>query len=334
VNLQKPTNLAQFTGLSERAVRKACAPIGPLAAARRGRGRIDIDHPAVRAWIEDHGGDPDAAAGPATPAPRAAGIAATLGATADDDLAGIEDMSLRAITDRYGSDLQFLGWTRARKELAQARIQEERLAKLRGQLIGRDAVELLFEALDMLVVRLARDAAVTIARDVRAANITRERAVAIAQSAMLGAAAVTKARMRMIVAGIDPHAPLRDPRRRAPQDPARAGALKALEDLRAPLREIAPELACAVGKDLARAVSGKDVELGAALEQVAGVEQEEAVRGVACRLDAAITAAVTRTVRPAMEIPAEPMSIAVGAQRRDGKRSKRRPRAARAKETT
>lgn len=335
MNLVNPAKLAQIANVSERAVRKACGTGGPLADARRARGRIDLDHPSTRAWLEEHGADPDTSIPP--PVTRTAKeLAAQLGATAADPLERIADMSLREISARYGSDLAFHGWVRARKELAMARVHEERLAKLSGQLIGRDRVQLLFDALDLLVLRLARDAAITIARDVRNPHITRERAIAAAQEAMLGAARDTRDTMRAIVAGIDPRAELRDPRERPSRDPARSGALKALEALREPLRAIAPDIVRAVAKDIGRAASGREWRADVftdALELAAGVEQE-AVRGVQCRLDAAITAAITRTNRPAMEIPPEPMSITGGARRRKAKPKRRARRASRAKETT
>lgn len=211
--LHTTADLARWTGLSRQAIAKATRE-GPLAPAKIGRNAYDIAHPNATAWLEEHDVDVDAILGRGAPSREPAApaeIEAELGDRACDDLSAIEGMTLRQVTERYGTGAEFYIYTKARKELASARRQEKLLARLDGQLIDRALVSALFQHLEGLTTTLLRDASRTIAHRLPSPSRSAEDAQGIVRDVLSSALHAAKARTLRTLASFDPTSTPDDP---------------------------------------------------------------------------------------------------------------------------
>lgn len=185
--LESRSALARLAGVSPAAITKACK--GQLAAARVGK-RIDLDHPAVAAYLTKKGVDPTAvpprhtrarakptAPRPKKPAPKKPRKAAARsprvpdpGFNPDpaDDGPPIEDLlhlTLNEIIRRHGTDTGFKDYLDQRKKIADIREKTLKNLELAGRLIERELVKThIFGALEESNRRLLGDSPKTIAR--------------------------------------------------------------------------------------------------------------------------------------------------------------------------
>lgn len=182
--------LSRIAGVSDVAVSKACK--GPLAPACRDK-RIDLDHPVVAAYLQRKGrAAPKAAAAPTPSAPKgarrsvvppagrreppkrvpAAPAAPTehgLDPVVKDGPSGVEDidryanMTLREISQRFGSMSVHRDWLEMRKRQVDIQEKEIKNRELAGKLIPRELVRAhVFGAIEEANNRLLSDAARTI----------------------------------------------------------------------------------------------------------------------------------------------------------------------------
>lgn len=177
--------LARLAGVSAAAITKACK--GQLAMACEGK-RIDLDHEATRRYLDAKVGSVQSGAmeasssaerprrsRPRAPEPEqepavdeepdAARFATALEHLDPSDIDGMEDLTLREITARFGTVLAFKDWLDARKKLVDIREKDLRNAETQGVLISRDLVEHhVFGAIENANRQLLADSPKTITR--------------------------------------------------------------------------------------------------------------------------------------------------------------------------
>lgn len=159
--------LAKLRGVKPSTVTKACMPGGLLQHAQLPTGRIDLEHPATKAWLGASGVSSvdglDAAttvAGPqASPArPPSA-----------KDLEALGEFTPDEFIERYGSLRGFVDHVDARKKIAETERIELQNAETAGRLIPRDLVKThVFGAIDAVTRRLLSDTSKTIVRRAQA----------------------------------------------------------------------------------------------------------------------------------------------------------------------
>lgn len=186
--LETRSNLARLVGVSPSAITQACK--SQLADACVGK-RIDLDHAAVQAYLAGKGVTstpppirkknpppaptaprPDRARSPkAKGRPRANPPPAPAPAPAEDDAdpERFLDMSLRDLTEMFGTVVAFKDWLDARKKIADIREKDLKNEETDGTLIPRELVQShLFGAIEAGNRRLLGDSPKTIARRVYA----------------------------------------------------------------------------------------------------------------------------------------------------------------------
>lgn len=179
---------ARSAGVSRAAVTKACRPGGPLADALLRGGRVDGDHRATKAYLSAHGAAP--ARTRKTPGQRRTSIpppsvppAARARVAEPHQIRELLDLTLRELTDRWGSVQGAVDWLTARQLVARIDLAEQRLRRERGSLISRAFVQThVFATLDAYHRQLLHDGAQAIAarlNDAVRANEPLERCVEI-----------------------------------------------------------------------------------------------------------------------------------------------------------
>lgn len=181
--LETRSALARLAGVSPAAITKACK--GQLAGACTGK-RIDLDHASVQEYLAKKGvtstPPPVAPArrretppaprpgktkkrGRPSPAPKP-----SVDRSADDeDPESFLDMTLRDLTERFGTETAFKDWLDARKKIADIREKDLKNDETDGRLIPRDLVRThLFGAIEAGNRRLLGDSPKTIARRIYA----------------------------------------------------------------------------------------------------------------------------------------------------------------------
>lgn len=163
--------LARLAGVSAAAVTKACK--GQLAAACEGK-RIDLEHEVVRRYLDGKGVRSEVGApaldAPTPATPEASSAPANRYATSiehldQSDIDGMEDLTLRDLTDRFGTVTAFKDWLDARKKLSDIREKDLKNAEAEGTLIQRSLVEHhVFGAIENANRQLLGDAPKTITR--------------------------------------------------------------------------------------------------------------------------------------------------------------------------
>lgn len=151
------TELAKLAGVAPKTVTVLAYPGARLAEAVRGRG-MDLDHPAVQAWLQER-----AQKAPRPPllatqsTPRAGAREITL------DLIG--EMPIRDLLRHFEHVDDLNRWLDAAKKLADTRAQDLRNLESEGRVVQREAVRVhVFGAMEASHVRLLSDAPKTITR--------------------------------------------------------------------------------------------------------------------------------------------------------------------------
>jgi hypothetical protein len=164
-------HLSRLAGVSEAAIAQAIK--GPLAAAKVARGRVNLDHPSVRAYLARHGvkavperviAEPPARkqTGPPTNGGKKSVRVVT---HVVDDVAGLADLTLREINRLFGSKQGFKDYLVQLKQIEDIREKRLRNELTEGKVILREPVEaFVFGAIDAANRRLLNDAPQTIAR--------------------------------------------------------------------------------------------------------------------------------------------------------------------------
>lgn len=178
--------LAERKGVSRGAVTKACYPGGPLEAALLAGGRIDIEHPATKAWLA--AGTAGAATAPKVTLPE--------GIPSPEDIEALGHLTLQEIVDRYGTVGAFIDHVDARKKIAETHRVELANAETEGRLIDRELVKKhVFGAIDAVNRRLLGDAVKTLIRrayQLNAAGAPLEEAERVGREIMSGQLAQMK----------------------------------------------------------------------------------------------------------------------------------------------
>jgi hypothetical protein len=117
--------LARLRGVSAAAVTIACKPAKPLATAVLPSGRVNLAHPAVRAWLGRDQTMRDAK--PAKP-------------PSSKDLKALGDFTPEDFIERYGSLQGFVDHVDARKKIAETQRVELQNAETASRLISRELV--------------------------------------------------------------------------------------------------------------------------------------------------------------------------------------------------
>jgi len=163
--------LARLAGVSAAAITKACK--GQLRDACEGK-RVDLEHEAVRRYLEGKGVRGDTT--PDEPGPASEQASAVSGARAQrfvtslehleqSDIDGMEDLTLRELTDKFGTVTAFKDWLDARKKISDIREKDLKNAEVEGTLISRELVEHhVFGAIENANRQLLSDSPKTITR--------------------------------------------------------------------------------------------------------------------------------------------------------------------------
>lgn len=187
--LESRSEFARIAGVSPAAITKACK--GPLAPACIGK-RIDLDHAAVRAYLAihgvalpdraptsaplpsadpaDHGVERGRQPDPTTRAPRrrrrpTGRAVEPSDSPPPDDVETFVDLTLRELTDRFGTETNFKDWLDARKKIADIREKDLKNDETEGRLIERELVRThIFGSIEASHRRLLGDMPKTIAR--------------------------------------------------------------------------------------------------------------------------------------------------------------------------
>jgi len=192
-NLIRKSAFADLVGVTPAAVTKATRVGGILHAAMLGK-KLDTTHPAALAYAEEHkseitvsvdGGEPipleefnDQIGVPPVinPASTPRGHVAKNQAkkmgqfeegsfTVPEYIGELADMTLRDLIMKFGTDVRFVDWLKATKEIEM--INEKRLknAESEGTLVSRHLVKVgILEPIDSAHIKLLTDGAKTIAR--------------------------------------------------------------------------------------------------------------------------------------------------------------------------
>jgi hypothetical protein len=164
--------LAKRIGVNRSTVTRVCRE--RLRPAMLPNGRVDARHGEVRRWARSRGVDPRSLLDPVTNSHEAPGPAPAPARTAPiapspDDLAveGLLDLTLRQITDRFGSPQGLRDWLAARRQVADVARITARTEREAGLLISRELVRryciLAFEELfGRLLGEVAEGLAITV----------------------------------------------------------------------------------------------------------------------------------------------------------------------------
>jgi hypothetical protein len=174
--------LARLAKVSDVAVSKACK--GRLAPACVEK-RIDVDHPAVLDYLASKGVAPPRKP-ESEPPPAEPEFSVSFddgedeGGAEDLDVEHFADLTLRQLTDRFGTKTRFKDWLDARKKIADIQEKDLKNDETTGRLIERELVRThVFGAIEASNKRLLQDAPKNIARRIyamAAANVPAEEA--------------------------------------------------------------------------------------------------------------------------------------------------------------
>lgn len=177
------SELARIAGVSPAAITKACRKA--LKEARIGK-RVDLDHPAVAAYLQKKGVTPTPArdqapkkarkstkarprSGPAKTRANSA-RSSSRGAPRDgdissDEIEGFAHLPLDELVEMFGTATAFKDWLDARKKIADIREKDLKNEETQGRLIDREFVKThVFGAIEAGNRRLLSDSPKTIAR--------------------------------------------------------------------------------------------------------------------------------------------------------------------------
>jgi hypothetical protein len=177
--------LARLAKVSDVAISKACkARLAPACVEKR----IDLDHPAVLDYLASKGVAPPRKLESEPPPPPAEERPSRRELADDDededaedlDVEHFADLTLRQLTDRFGTKVRFKDWLDARKKIADIQEKDLKNDETTGRLIERELVRThVFGAIEASNKRLLQDAPKNIARRIyamAAANVPAEEA--------------------------------------------------------------------------------------------------------------------------------------------------------------
>ena len=159
-----------MAGVSPAAVTFAASK--SLAAAVVG-GRIDASHPDAIAYVQKHNPGQRVPTVETVPRGHAARNAAkkTSGggnpnpSAIPENIQEMADLTLREVTDRYGTDIALCDYLKAVKQIEDIAEKRMKTAALRGELVSRHAVEIgMVSPVSLAFKKLLSDGARTIAR--------------------------------------------------------------------------------------------------------------------------------------------------------------------------
>ena len=165
MRLVTKASLARQAGVSRAAITKQCSR--GLARAVRD-GRVDLDHPAVREYLSSRDRGKTAGQNPVAEVAKKT-------TTATPEVTEYLDLTLRELTERFGTAQRFAEWLDAVRKIETIRgqrLDNEEAEKLliRWEMVDRSV----FGALDALFRRLLTDAPKTIAKRARSAALAGE----------------------------------------------------------------------------------------------------------------------------------------------------------------
>lgn len=168
-------NLSRLAKVSDVAISKACK--GQLAPACDGK-RIDVDHPAVVAYLKAHGRKPPklgAVRSDPPPAPLASRPRQDIRpptptlAGSDEDLEQLSEL-IQPLLERFGTELRFKDFLTALKTIEEIRGKRLDNEETEGRLVERELVRVhVFGAIEKIHRRLLSDIPKTLARTLYAA---------------------------------------------------------------------------------------------------------------------------------------------------------------------
>jgi hypothetical protein len=176
---------AELAGIAPGTVSNALnRPGGKLSAAKMGRGRIDLDHPAADTYLEHvrrlqasykagrkkrGRGSPNHTGEPAPPPVVTSEKAAKIISSLPPDIRRLVDRPLRELVEQFGTSIEFVDFLKAVREIERIHTQRLKNAQAEGLVVGRDIVRRgVIEPFDLCCKRLLSDGARTIGARVAA----------------------------------------------------------------------------------------------------------------------------------------------------------------------
>jgi hypothetical protein len=159
------SELASGAQRSRAAVTIATKPGGALHRAMVGK-KVDASHPSVIEFIQRGRSDYEKkhpTQAPRDDRPTEDEVAETL-AMLPDDIRELQDMSLRAIIDMFGTSKHMLDFLKAVKDIEAIHKTRLETAEKESKLISRDLVQLILDMFDIAFKRLLTDGCRTMAR--------------------------------------------------------------------------------------------------------------------------------------------------------------------------
>lgn len=175
-NLITKSELARICGVSPTAVTRATKrALSPAIVGRR----VDRDHIRVQEYIAIHTGKetPKRAISGRQAVRENKKKASTISkkeeATIPGNLDGYADMSLRQLIKKYGTDMAFVDWLKAYKEIEAINEKQLKIATIKGELVSRDLVEKnVISQFNAAHLRLMTDGAKSIASGLVAKHVS------------------------------------------------------------------------------------------------------------------------------------------------------------------
>lgn len=174
--LTTKASFARLAGVSAAAITKACKTI--LAPAMVGK-RIDMNHKAAKTYLsgsESNQRQTIEILDPGEKKPHVRGHSAARelkkrgtdtdnAFTVPENIQAFADMSLRDVIAQFGTDVRFLDWLRATKEIEMINERRIKNAKAAGELVHRDLVKAgVIDPVDAALMKLLTDGSKTITR--------------------------------------------------------------------------------------------------------------------------------------------------------------------------
>jgi len=171
---------ARLAGVSAAAITKGCKTI--LAPAMVGK-RIDMNHKAAKTYLSGSESNPRQTVETTEPKEKKPHVRGHTAAreskkrgtdkdeafTVPENIQAFADMSLRDVIAEFGTDVRFLDWLRATKEIEMINERRIKNAKAAGELVHRDLVKAgVIDPVDAALMKLLTDGSKTITRRVTA----------------------------------------------------------------------------------------------------------------------------------------------------------------------
>lgn len=160
-------------GVSPAAITKACQKGGRLNDALGPAGKIDANHPAATLYISDQIKKSKGKPGQANKKPSKVGRSAAKedkkeqasqrsSAFNPDLILEYEDMTLREIVEQHGTDVQFLDWVKAAKEIISIEEKRIKIKKQKQELLPTEVFEKVISTFEEAHMKILNENKVTI----------------------------------------------------------------------------------------------------------------------------------------------------------------------------